>query len=83
MHGPPFGPVKPTLQVQAVRAELEAGEFVLSGQRRHDPRSTDEYVPDAQDVHAAEPVVFLYFPAAHALHGLPLRFTLEQAFWQD
>ena len=82
MHGPPFGPVKPTLQVQAVRAELEAGEFVLSGQRRHDPRSTDEYVPDAQDVHAAEPVVFLYVPGTQEVHGLPSRLREEHLFAQ-
>ena len=56
---PPFGPVKPALQVQAVSAELNAGELVWSGQRTQDPRSADKYVPDAQDVHAAEPVVFL------------------------
>jgi hypothetical protein len=77
VHRPPFGPVKPTLQVQAVSAELDPGEFELAGQRKHDPKSAEEYVPDAQDVHAAEPVVFLYFPAVHALHGLPSRFTFE------
>ena len=69
--------------MQLASTALEVGEFVLSGQRKHDPRSADEYVPDAQDVHAAEPVVFLYFPAVHALHGLPLRFTLEHIVWQD
>jgi hypothetical protein len=77
VHVPPFGPVKPTLQVQAESAELDAGEFALSGQRKHDPKSAEEYVPAPQDVHAAEPVVFLYFPAVHALHGMPSRFTLE------
>ncbi len=63
--------------MQAESAELDAGEFVLAGQRKHDPKSAEEYVPAPQFVHEAEPVVFLYFPAVHALHGLPSRFTAE------
>jgi hypothetical protein len=65
------------LQVQAVRAELDTGEFVFAGHGKHDPKSGEEYVPAPQFVHAAEPAVFLYFPAVHALHGPPSRFTLE------
>jgi hypothetical protein len=34
-QGPPFGPVAPALQVQAVSAELLKTELELSGQLRH------------------------------------------------
>ena len=34
VHAPPSGPVKPTLQVQAARTELEIGEFELAGHAR-------------------------------------------------
>jgi hypothetical protein len=30
-----------------------------------------EYVPAPQSVHAADPVVTLYFPGTHAAHGSP------------
>jgi hypothetical protein len=52
VHGPPLGPVKPGLQVQAVTAWLASGEVEPAG----------------QSVHAAEPVVDLYLPAAHCVH---------------
>ncbi len=35
MHGPPFGPVKPTLQVQEVRVVLETGELEPVGHAVH------------------------------------------------
>jgi len=48
----------------------------LAGHARHAAAvvaATDvEYVPAPQLVHAAEPVVLLYEPAAHAAHGPPL-----------
>ena len=72
MHAPPFGPVKPALQVQAASAELEIGELELVGHARHVSAvvaaTTAEYVPAAQSVHRAMPVTILYFPAAHAVH---------------
>jgi hypothetical protein len=82
VHGPTFGPVKPTLQVQAASAELETGEFELAGQGKHDPKFEEEYVPTAQDVHAAEPVVFLYVPGTQEVHGLPSRLREEHLFAQ-
>jgi hypothetical protein len=76
VHVPPLGPVKPTLQVQAVRATLEIGEFELLGHMTQVAASVApavvEYFAVAQSVHAALPVAILYLPATHAAHGLPL-----------
>ena len=72
VHVPPSGPVKPTLQVQAVRATLEIGELELAGHPRQVVATVAptvvEYVPAAQSEHAALPVSFLYLPATHAVH---------------
>jgi hypothetical protein len=75
-HGeqtPPSGPVKPTLQVQAVRATLELGELELVGHPIQVVATVApavvEYVPAPQSVHAALPVAVLYLPAAQAAHG--------------
>ena len=51
-HGPPFGPVYPTLQEQDVTIMLPADEFEFAG----------------HNVHAALPFVGLYVPTAHMLH---------------
>jgi hypothetical protein len=34
--------------------------------------ATGEYFPIPQSVHAAEPIVSLYFPGKHAVHGPPM-----------
>ena len=76
VHGPPFGPVKPTLQVQAVRAKLAIGALELAGHARQVVSTVAptvaEYVPAPQSVQTALPVAILYFPATHATHGPPL-----------
>jgi hypothetical protein len=41
-HGPPFAPVAPVLQVQAVTAELLTTELELPGQLKH---RSDEFAP--------------------------------------
>ncbi len=73
MHGPPSGPVKPALQVHADWAELAIGDWEAVGHTRHVPTpvaaTAVEYVFPAQVLHAAVPVVVLYFPATHAVHG--------------
>ena len=51
-HGPPFGPVYPGLQEQAVRVLLPTDEFEFAGQL----------------VHAALPFEVLYVPGRHRLH---------------
>jgi hypothetical protein len=75
VHVPPFGPVKPTLHVQAASAELEIGELELVGHARQAVASVAptvvEYVPAAQSVHTAEPVAILYLPATQAVHVPP------------
>jgi hypothetical protein len=55
VHGPPFGPVDPVLQVQLVKASLPGGELEFDG----------------QTLQVAVPVNVLYFPATHAVHGPP------------
>jgi hypothetical protein len=52
MHGPPFGPVNPVRQKQSVIAVLAWNAHVSVG----------------QVVHAAVPVVSLYFPESHFVH---------------
>ncbi len=74
-HGPPSGPVKPTLQAQALIPELAFGELEFAGHARHVDASVAfvivEYVPAAQSTHAALPALVLYFPATHATQGPP------------
>jgi len=74
VHGPdPSGPEKPTLHVQAARAELEIGELELVGHAKQVAAAVAavvaKYVPAAQLAHAALPVAFLYLPATQAVHG--------------
>ena len=52
-HTPPFGPVKPRLQVQAVRATLVLGELEFAGHAVHDAvPDVSLYCAEAQAVHA-------------------------------
>ena len=75
VHGPPFGPVKPALHVQAASAELPLAELELGSHARQVAASVAfvvvEYVRAAQFVHAAVPLVVLYFPATQPTHGPP------------
>ncbi len=75
VHGPPSGPVNPTLHIQAVRATLDIGELELVGHARQVAATVAptvaEYVPAAQSVHAAVPVAILYLPATQAVHTPP------------
>lgn len=61
--------------MQAATAELAFGEFEFAGHARHVEASvapTDiEYVPVKQFVHAALPLMVLYFPATHEVHRPP------------
>ena len=54
VHGPPFGPVNPTLQVQEVSELLPLGDVLDAGQA----------------VHASVPVVALYLAATHVAHDV-------------
>jgi hypothetical protein len=74
----PSGPVYPALHAGLIHAALDvlvAGEIVSAGQARHAAAAVaamvEEYVPDPQFVHAAEPVAVLYFPAEQGVHVLP------------
>jgi hypothetical protein len=75
VHAPPFGPVNPTLHVQAATAELEVGELELVGHPRQVVATVAptvaENIPAAQSVHAAVPVAILYLPAMQVVHVLP------------
>ena len=67
--------MKPALQTQAATAELASGELELAGHARHVVAivaPTDiEYVPAKQSVHAALPLIVLYFPATQEVHRPP------------
>ena len=54
-HGPPSGPLKPTLHRQPPRDALPATEIEFAG----------------QSLHAAEPAPSLYFPARHSTQVCP------------
>lgn len=73
VHTPPSRPVKPTLHVQAARAELVIGELELVGHVTQvvaivAPVAV-EYVPAEQSLHNTLPVLVLYLPATQAMHG--------------
>ncbi len=63
VHGPPLGPVKPILHVQAASAGLAVGEMELAGQARQVVSTVAptvvEYVPAPQSVHTALPLSVL------------------------
>jgi len=75
VHGPPFGPVAPALQLQFVKASLPAGELEFDGQTLHvefaEAPTAVEYVPAPQYVHSAAPVKALYLPDMHDVHVSP------------
>jgi hypothetical protein len=50
IHGPPFGPVDPMLQVHAAKDEAPADELEFSGQERHVDGDPVEYVPGPQSM---------------------------------
>ena len=53
VHGPPFGPVDPVLQVQFVKAELPAGELELVGHSVH--VEVDGTLQEATNPEATDP----------------------------
>jgi hypothetical protein len=73
VHGPPFGPEKPTLQVQAASSEPARGELEAVGHATQvaaaEAPVVAKYVPAKQLAHAALPVAVLYLPATQAVHG--------------
>ena len=78
VHGPPSGPLKPALHVHCVDEVHpmplhDAPE--LAGHARHVVTSVApdvaEYVPGTQTLHETLPVIVLYLPATHAVHGTP------------
>jgi hypothetical protein len=73
VHGPPLGPVKPALQIQAA---LPAGASEFSG---HDEQVlsavaavTIENLPLTHWMHVSGPGLILYLPSVHALQVPPL-----------
>ncbi len=62
--------------MQDVMDGLVLGELELAGHVRHTTTvvapTVVEYMFTPQLVHARVPVVILYFPAAHAVHGPPV-----------
>ena len=72
VQGPPSGPEKPALQVQAVETELPSRESEFVGHSKHVEgwlAPTDaEYVPISQSIHASDPARALYFPVTHSKH---------------
>jgi len=75
MHGPPFGPIEPALQVQSAASVLPAGALELPVQASQCARAvlprTVEYVPAGQFSQALGPGVGLYVPAKHSAHVPP------------
>jgi hypothetical protein len=61
--------------VQAVRVELEIGEFELVGHPKHIldtfAPTTTEYVPTPQSMHDTLSLKVLYFPATQFVHVPP------------
>ncbi len=74
-HVPPFGPVYPALQTQAVTTVLRLGELEFAGHVKQfvtaEAPVEVEYLPAAQLVHPTLPLVSLYVPAPHGEHGPP------------
>ena len=75
-HGPPFGPVAPTLHTQAAITTLPVPETAFAEQFRHVPApvapTVPEYVFAGQLVHTLElvaPIAIEYVPAGHAVHA--------------
>lgn len=73
-HRPPSGPTVPALQTHEVRSGAADDELDEEGQTVHTSDTAacvGEYLPAGHSVHAADPIVVLYFPAAQPEHVLP------------
>ena len=72
---PPFGPVNPALQTQAVMTVLVIGEVVSAGHARQVVATVAptvaEYFPAPQSVQTTLPTALLYLPATQTVHGPP------------
>lgn len=72
---PPSGPVNPLLHSQAARVEVALREVESLGHATQVATAVApavvEYVPVAQDVHNALPVLILYLPTMQAVHTTP------------
>ena len=74
-HGPPLGPVNPTLQMQDVTAVLEMGELVFAAHAkqvvRFEAASVAEYVLTGHATQVVDTVAAIaieYVPAAQLVH---------------
>jgi len=71
-HVPPSGPVYPRLQTHLLSSVDPAIDEAFAGQVRQVLATfapvVVEYLPAPQSVHATEPWLVLYFPAAHSEH---------------
>lgn len=71
----PSGPVYPGSQGTMIQDELAMEEVEPAGHARHVAAvvapAVAEYMPAAQSSHTALPVVVLYLPATHVVHGPP------------
>jgi hypothetical protein len=71
VHVSALAPVKPALQVQAVRAALYSGEFELAGHAIHEVAPVPEpYLPTAQFVHTVPITMSWNLPAGHTVQAL-------------
>lgn len=75
VHGPPWDPVDPALQVQLAKVPLPASELEFDGQVKHADSATApvlvEYLPTPQSKHKVDPGTALYLPATHAVQVPP------------
>ena len=73
LHGPPFAPENPALQVQLDKLVLCGIELVFAGHvKQVDEPKVAEYVPLSQALQTTSPLTSLYLPVTHAVHVLPL-----------
>jgi hypothetical protein len=85
-HGPPLGPVYPTLHVQfvdTVQLLHEAPELVGHASQLVVRPVVLENSPALQMVHAAAPVALLNVPGAQGVHGPPLGPVYPRLQMQD
>ena len=73
VHGPPFGPVVPMLQIHSVIPLLAESELEKEGHATQADSTVAptfvEYFPAAQSVQTALPVAILYFPATQPVQA--------------
>ena len=82
VHGPPFAPEYPSLQVQLDKPELRGVELVFAGQvKQVDEPTANEYVPRSQSIQVVSPLTFLYLPVTHVVQALPL--FPQYPTWQE